>query len=173
MCDDTSIAVSTAEYKSWTNDIENDIWKGSKFEKLKKTPSPRARGAMAERLLKQILIKKGCKITKPKSKSSEYDLHVNGLRVEVKMSTLWNSNESSFKWQQIRNQEYDLILFMAVYPNELKIWGATKETIRKEVFGKDELRQHAGKNGKQELYWISDQQPWFVEDYMSLLGGTK
>ena len=79
------------------------------------------------------------------------------------MSLTWGEQQNCFTWQQIRPlQEYDRIVFIGVNPDSLHLWWATKEDILQHIAGHDSYRQHGGKNGGQDLYWIKNEIPtWF------------
>ena len=163
----TKTATCTNAYKAWK---ENDktAWDGSLFELWNKISSPKRKGAEGEKLAADILEKLGAQVLrdkngkhcKPKGSTSDFDIYVDNHKVEVKCSSAWaktgrEPEDNSFRWQQIRSlQEYDRVVFIGINPNELHMWWCTKEDLKNNIFGKDKHRQHAGKDGKQELYWI-------------------
>jgi len=160
---DNSQILASNTFQAWKASAHiPTIWDDSKFEQFRQFHSSR-KGAQGEQFVADILesmgyavhrSKKG-KACRPAGGSSDYDLLVNDLRVEVKASTAWDENPNNFKWQQIRNQQYDRIVFMGVNPNEAWMWWASKLDLEAHIFGRDEYRQHAGKDGNQELYWIA------------------
>jgi|TARA_B100002003_G_scaffold246335_1_gene275768 hypothetical protein len=86
--------------------------------------------------------------------SSERDRKNTRLgKVEVKGSFGWitNGRITNFRWQQIRpHQDYDHVVFIAVYPDVMKFYVADKETVVREVCYQDENgnwpnNQHGGK----------------------------
>ena len=168
----TEIATSTNAYKEVIEKNQNSVWVGSTFEHHKGLSS-KAKGSWGERLTCDILEglganvprRKNGKNKKPQGSGTDFDIYVDNKTIEVKTSFAWDETEDSFTWQQIRDQEYEYIVFVGVNPNECKAWFATKDDLVKEIFGRNEYRQHAGKDGEQELYWIQvkDGVPdWFV-----------
>ena len=114
-------------------------------------------------MVQQVMEALGHRVERPTS--SEHDRIIDGWKTEIKVSTTWNETLDNWTWQQIREQDYDRIIFVGINPNDVSIWWATKEDLRQFVLGRDEMRQHAGKDGGQELYWIqgSGVKPWFRE----------
>jgi hypothetical protein len=159
--DITDLALATVTYKGW-RDKDTSFWDDSLFETYKYFPPP-TKGSQAERLVADLLERLGSSVPrkrdgspqKPKGSSSDFDLYIDELKVEVKASTAWDGVIDSFTWQQIRSeQEYDRVVFVGVNPNQVCAWWCTKADLDRHVFGRDEYRQHAGRNGNQELYWI-------------------
>jgi len=155
----TEIATKSNTYQQWYQE-DTSFWDGSEFEKLK-VMSSRKKGAQAERLTADIMEGLGCDVPRDRNgnnkkpySSSDFDLFIDGFRVEVKMSTAWDNTLNKFTWQQLRNQDYQRVIFVGINPNHLDMWWCTKEELRSFIFGRDKYRQHAGKNGGQELYWI-------------------
>ena len=147
-----------------------DFWEGSSYESFYTMSSPKAKGSRGERLAAEVMESLGHNILRKKSGklarlsgNSDHDIVVNGHRVEVKLSLTWGTEYDKFTWQQIRSlQEYDRIIFVGINPDEVKMWWATKEDLENNVFGDAAFRQHGGKKGNQELYWIRDGIPsWF------------
>lgn len=103
----------------------------------------------------------GHKVTRPES--SDHDRIISNHKTEIKVSTTWNEELNNFTWQQIRDQDYDRIIFVGINPNDISVWWATKDDLREYVLGQDSKRQHAGKDGGQELYWLqgSKGEQWF------------
>jgi hypothetical protein len=140
--------------------IVDPFWSNSKFE-FTRSLSSKQKGTFGEKLVSAALKDLGLNISK--RYSSDHDIVVEDFSAEVKMSTAWNNKLDDFKWQQIRNQDYDLIFFLGINPNDFTVWWATKNQLIENVIGKDEYRQHAGKDGHQELYWITGYKDWFNE----------
>lgn len=169
----TESVVSLPIYEQWKNNKNKSIWKDSIFECFNSINSPKSKGSQGEKLVKQFMEKQGHKIegriTSSKRKSSDYDCIIDGMFVEVKTSSTWGDVLDNFTWQQIRNQDYDRIVFVAINPNDVTFYWATKDDLKEHIFGRDEYRQHAGKDGKQELYWIQGvkNMPWFrdIKDF--------
>lgn len=157
----TDFVIDTTTYASWKKHKESSIWKNSLFECFHDIPSPRSKGAEGERLIEEFMISTGHKVER--AKSSDYDRIISGYKTEIKTSTTWNNTENKFTWQQIRNQDYERIIFLGINPNNIKIYWASKTDLIKYVFSVDYFRQHAGKSGKQELYWLQgiDKLDWF------------
>ena len=105
----------------------------------------------------------GYKVTKPKN--TDHDRIIDGYKTEIKLSTTWNEVLSNWTWQQIRDQDYERLIFVGINPDSISIWWATKSDIKEFILGRDSCRQHAGKDGGQELYWIqgSSGEKWFRE----------
>ena len=155
----TEIVTNTNTYQQW-HEEDTSFWDDSKFEKLK-IMSSRKKGAQSERLTADIMEGLGCDVPRDKKgrnkkpyNSSEFDLFIDGIRIEVKMSTAWDNTLNKFTWQQLRDQDYQRAIFLGINPNDLDMWWCTKDDLISHIFGRDEHRQHAGKDGGQELYWI-------------------
>jgi hypothetical protein len=156
----TSIVETLPIYERWESSKQS-IWEESKFQSFRNIPSPKSKGSQGEKLVEQLMQSLGHKVTKPQN--SDHDRTINGHKVEIKVSTTWNEQLNNWTWQQIRDQDYDRIIFVGINPNEIFIWWATKDDIRQHILGNNSKRQHAGKDGGQELYWIqgSGKQSWF------------
>ena len=141
------------------NSGKGQEWVGSKHEYIHSLKS-RSMGAVGESIVKALLEDEGFVLTK--RTSTDHDFIVDGLTAEVKLSTSWDNTNDNFKWQQIRSQQnYDIIFFLGINPNDYKLWWIDKGYLREYFFGLDRNRQHAGKDGNQELYWIAKEQSWF------------
>jgi hypothetical protein len=79
---------------------------------------------------------------------------------------LWGEG-THFRWQQIRtNQDYDLICFLAVYPDKVELLGATKDEVCYNLEVQDEngfwkFNQHGGKKVNSGTFAIDG----FPEDF--------
>jgi hypothetical protein len=122
------------------------------------------KGSQGERLVADILEAKGCTVPrnktgknkKPKGAGTDYDLWIDDIKIEVKTSTTWDNVLNRFRWQQLRStQDYERVVFVGINPNDIYLWWCTKQDLEAHIFGRDNFRQHAGKNGKQDLYWLS------------------
>lgn len=144
------------------------VYSDSVFLPLKSLSS-RKKGKYFESIVKEWLTNLGIEVCK--SKSSDYDCLVEGLKVEIKGSFLWEGT-SGFKFQQIRTkQNYDMIVFVSVYPSHIEIHGCSKNTAKhhlevKDSSGKYVYQQHGGKRGTGSLFWWSgypDKTSWMTK----------
>ena len=173
--------ISMDVYSDILNDHTNCIYINSVFLPLKQMSS-RKKGKFFERIVREWFTKKlGFDVSDPKS--SNHDFVLDELKIEVKGSFLWEGSQG-FKFQQIRvNQDYDLIVFVSVYPDHIQIHACTKETVKQNLeiqdgSGKWLYQQHGGKAGKGDVLWWSgfpSTTSWMnqirtKEDFLSLIG---
>jgi hypothetical protein len=131
------------------NDLEKDYieWKDSPFEWVLKLPAG-TKGKLGKHLVYQWCALKGLAVDR--SPDSEADMLINMHRVEVKFSTLWKSD--IYKFQQIRDQNYEYSICLGISPHEAHCWVISKVVLKKYVIG--HMGQHTGSSGK-ETAWLS------------------
>jgi len=122
-------------------------WAGSRF-KWASVLSSGAKGKLGKRLVNSWCAGKGLAIGP--SPDSEADSLLNGRRVEIKFSLLWRSG--IYKFQQIRDQNYEFLLCLGISPFEAHCWIVSKQQLKTHVIGK--MGQHTGRGGK-ETAWFS------------------
>lgn len=147
---------------------ENDqvAWKDSPFSWLKTLPS-RRQGMVIENLVSSWLTDHNFSVSQ--SPNSEADLVINGIRVEVKGSTLWESGIYGF--QQIRDQDYEILICLGISPSDAHIWVIPKEiamTWWEE--GTIIKTQHGGQSGK-DTAWLQVK-PDKMHECLQPFGGT-
>ncbi len=123
---DQDYAIIASISNSLKSEYENEdhIWKGSPFEWIKTKPS-RQIGAIGERIVSGWLASRNFNVAR--SPDSDADKLVEGRRLEIKFSTLWE--KGCYKFQQIRNQNYDFLLCLGVSPFAAHCWVFKKEDI--------------------------------------------
>jgi len=126
---------------------EADPWAGSPFAWIRTLPS-RQRGKIGEQLVAGWCAAKGFDVTA--SGDSEADRVIAGWRVEVKFSTLWASGV--YKFQQIRDQNYDYVICLGLSPFDARCWVISKSLLRDHVIG--HTPQHTGARGT-DTFWLS------------------
>ena len=100
---------------------------------------------------------KGSVVEKPRN--SDHDRITDGRKKEIKGSFLWGDG-THFRWQQIRpDQDYNDVVFIAVYPDRLEIYEADKETVRSAVEVQDKngnwvYNQHGGKRVNSGAFFL-------------------
>ena len=77
-------------------------WEGSPFGWIREGVSSRQKGTIGEKIVERYLAGKGFDVAR--SPNSEADRLINGIRAEIKMSTLWENGTYTF--QQLRDQNY-------------------------------------------------------------------
>ncbi len=142
---------------------DEDPWQDSPFQWIKMIP-PRKKGKLGEKLVAAWCAVNGLAIDTPKD--SDADLLVNGNRVEIKLSTLWESG--IYKFQQIRDQKYDLLVCLGISPHSGHCWVLNKEVLKKHVIG--HRPQHGGKAGT-DTFWL-EVNPNHIEKWLAPYGGT-
>lgn len=138
-----------------------DPYRNSVFLPIKQLSS-KAKGAVCERIVAELFSKKNYKVTK--ANNSDHDRIINGKKVEIKSSFMWVDKKTGqgthFRWQQIRpSQDYDIVCFVAIYPDKAEFWGATKEESRKHLEVQDAdgnwiYNQHGGKKTNSGTFCI-------------------
>lgn len=118
---------------------KSDAWNNSPFEWILHL-SPRQKGMIGRQLVAAWCKTKGFSIDKPKD-SGEW-LNINGYKVAIKFSTLWENG--IYKFQQIRKEEYDYILCFGLSPIDAHCW----------IVERDYAIDNATPQHKSE-YWIS------------------
>lgn len=146
---------------------EDDPWKDSPFAWLKERPS-RQVGAIGERLIEQWLESNGIDVTR--SPDSDADRIVAGHRAEIKLSTLWTSGR--YKFQQLRNQDYEFAILMGISPHDAHCWVIPKADLLR--LWKDEhviRAQHNSGHGGADTAWV-DVDPLNPPEWIHPFGGS-
>jgi hypothetical protein len=152
-----------------TNYIRSDIeqeyqaWHGSPFEWILRLPSG-TKGKLGKQLVFQWCALKGLAVGP--GPDSDADMLINGHRVEIKFSTLWKSG--IYKFQQIRNQNYEYSVCLGISPFDAHCWVISKSILRQHVIG--HLGQHTGSGG-QETAWFAVR-PNNPPEWLIPCGGT-
>lgn len=159
---DFQLLASAANYIKKDFDKDRSEWHGSPFEWILNLPTG-SKGSLGKRLVKQWCALKELGVDR--SPDSDADMLINGHRVEIKFSTLWKAG--IYKFQQIRDQNYEYGILLGVSPFEAHCWVVSKEILRKHVIG--HLGQHTGLSG-QETAWltVSPQNP---PEWLTKCGG--
>jgi hypothetical protein len=126
---------------------ETSMWAGSRFEWVLKLPSG-SKGKLGKLLVKQWCAIKD--LTIDRSPDSEADMLINGHRVEIKFSTLWESG--IYKFQQIRDQNYEYSVMLGISPFTAHCWVVKKSVLKQYVIG--HTGQHTGSKSK-ETAWLA------------------
>lgn len=145
---------------------ESDEWTGSPFAWIKTRPS-RQVGMIGEKLVAGWLAARGFNVTR--SGDNDADRVVEGHRVEIKFSTLWANG--GYKFQQLRDQRYDLAICLGVSPFNAHCWVIPKQDIIRLWRVEHKIAsQHGGEQGA-DTAWIAvpvDSPPAWLQQY----GGT-
>lgn len=126
---------------------ESDDWAGSPFAWIKQRPS-RQVGKIGEQLVSGWCAAKGLSVGP--SGDTDADKVIQGQRVEIKFSTLWKNG--LFKFQQIRDQDYEILICLGLAPFDARCWVIPKPVLYDFVIG--HTPQHTGAGGT-ETFWIS------------------
>lgn len=138
----------------------DDPWLGSPFQWILSVPS-RTKGAIGESLDAGWCAAKGFDVVR--SPGSQADRIIHGHRIEIKFSTLWKTG--GFKFQQIREQDYDDAFCIGISPFDAQAWLFPRKILREYVIG--HMGQHTGAGGG-DTAWLGFQAdrpyPW-MEPY--------
>ena len=142
-------------------------WRDSPFAWIKSRPS-RQRGKIAEELVAGLCDANGLRVAR--CLDSDADLLVDGVRVEVKSSTLWKSGR--YKFQQLRDQNYKIAVCLGLSPSIAHFWALPKAILLQEwQAGSVGIgSQHGGSAGT-DTAWI-DLDPDQPPTWMQFRGGT-
>ena len=136
-------------YDDVINNRDIDPYADSKFKPIKDMTSKR-KGRFFELLTEEYAENMGWKISKPTN--SDHDTVINGKKVEIKGSFLWvvDGQLTHYRWQQIRpSQDYEVMIFLAVDPKNIRFYAADKQEVADFVTVQDSngnypYNQHGG-----------------------------
>lgn len=123
-------------------------WIESPFAWMKLLPS-RTVGKIGERLVASWFTAQNFDVSL--SPNSDADRIINGLRVEIKLSTLWKPG--MYKFQQLRDQAYDIVICLGISPYDVHCWVLSKKLILEKWKAGEIKSQHKGSKG-QDTAWL-------------------
>jgi len=123
-------------------------WTGSPFDWLLALPSATL-GAVGRNLIESWASGLGFYQGRERHNNQHY-LVLNGHRVQVKLSTLWDAGH--YRFQQIRDQPYDDLLCVGISPNDIHAWFIPKGEALLHLRGT--AGQHTGA-GATETHWLN------------------
>ncbi len=126
----------------------NLAWNESPFAWIKSLPFKTV-GKVGEQIVERWCRSQNFDVSS--SPGSEADRIINGLRVEIKFSTLWNSG--IYKFQQLRDQAYDVAICLGFSPFTVHCWGLPKQLILDQWKSGAIKSQHGGSRGR-DTAWI-------------------
>ena len=118
----------------------------SPFAWLKPWPSSKAKGAIFESVVHQWC--EGMGLTVEPTGDSDADRVFGGKRFEIKGSTPWAPSYKTYKFQQLRDQNYDAAICLGVSPFDAHCWVLSKEEILYRRRTGEIRTQHGGRSGK-------------------------
>lgn len=121
-------------------------WSDSPYLWIRNMQSGR-KGKAGEKIIEKWLRLEGLKVTQ--SINGESDRSIEGKEIEIKTSTLWERGVLVF--QQMRDQDYEYVLFLGVLPDKLLLW-----SVPKNVALEHSEPQHSGKGGNDTKWLIVD-----------------
>lgn len=139
-----------------------DPWEGSPFAWIRSQASRRV-GKIGEQLVAGYSAAKGLDVTK--SPDAEADRIIEGHRVEIKFSTLWESGGYTF--QQIRDQNYEYAVCLGLSPFDAHCWVVPKRVLMQRA-----PIQHGGRGGR-DTRWLTfpaERPPAWLRQYGGSLG---
>lgn len=147
-------SIAGALKEDYVREGSEDPWAGSPFAWIRSRPS-RQVGKIGEQLVAGWCAAKELDVIR--TGDSEADRVIAGRRVEIKFSTLWESGV--YKFQQIRDQDYEYAICLGISPFDARCWVISKDVLRKHVIG--HTPQHKGRSGT-DTFWLSFEpsRPW-------------
>lgn len=165
---DPDVQLLAAISATLSSDYADDelAWMGSPFAWIKSRPS-RQVGAIGEQLVAGWCAAKGLDVER--SPDSDADRIIQGYRVEIKFSTLWKNG--GYKFQQLRDQNYHLVICLGISPFDAHCWVLPKKLVL-DSWGKAPgiSSQHGGQAGS-DTAWLSVN-PTNVPEWLKPQGGS-
>jgi len=157
---DFDYLVSLARYYRSEYEGESDLWEGSPFGWMVELPPP-TKGSLGKKMLAKWCQVKGLAVQDTPEKGA--DIRINGYRFAIKFSFLWTGGV--YKFQQIRDQDYDYVLCLGLSPSSAHCW-----VIPKDYVLIHSVSQHGGLHGSDTNWFSVD--PDNPDDWLKSCGGT-
>lgn len=145
---------------------DDTAWAGSPFAWIRTRPS-RQVGAIGEKLVAGWLATRDFNVSR--SPDTEADRIIESKRVEIKFSTLWKNG--SYKFQQLRDQNYEFAICLGISPFDAHCWVLPKSVILDQWRNRGGLRTQHGGTGGVDTAWLSVV-PTEVPRWLSQHGGS-
>lgn len=141
------VRISKLLHEEYRN--ENTMWINSPFEWIISMPS-RSKGAIGEKIVSMWLASYNFNVAR--SPDTQADRVVEGKRVEIKLSTLWKAG--GYKFQQLRDQNYDFAIMLGLAPHDAHCWVIKKSEIIR-LWKEEHIieGQHTGHDGA-DTAWL-------------------
>ena len=144
---------------------EGGAWRHSPFGWLNSWPPSKTKGAIFEAVVHRWCEEMGLKVGP--TGDSEADRVIGGRRFEIKGSTLWGA---SYKFQQLRDQNYDAVICLGVSPFDAHCWVVPKEIVRGKWAAGEIGSQHGGRSGRDTAWlWVDPEAP---QEWLNEWGGS-
>lgn len=156
---DFQMLVATANYLQKDLEKQSELWKDSPFEWVLQLSAAK-KGKLARHLIASWCASKGMSTSRPKNLKAS--LLINDCPVAIKFSTLWA--DGNYKFQQIRDYGYELVVCLGISPDDAHCW-----VFKREYAIKHATVQHRGTKGSE--YWMAID-PGNVPEWAEDNGGT-
>tara|TARA_Y100000296_G_scaffold64456_1_gene75667 strand:- start:393 stop:788 length:396 start_codon:yes stop_codon:yes gene_type:complete len=107
---------------------------------------PKQAGSRYEKIVESIFTKMDMNVDPPLN--TDHDRIVDGEKIEIKGSMITKGTDDEFSFLQIRpKQEYDTVVFLAVYFQEMHLYEMSKADVKMKIKEGVFKPQHGGKKG--------------------------
>ena len=137
-----------------------DDWRSSPFGWIRRL-NPRSKGKVFEQLVAGWCAAKGFDVIH--APNAQSDRVVAGLRTEIKGSMLREGGD--FRFQQIRDQAYDIVICLGLSPHDAQCWVIPKRVLLAHPEGVSP--QHGGSDGR-DTAWLgfrADSPPRWLREW--------
>ena len=143
------------------------FWAESPFAWIRRK-MPRTKGAIFKRLVAQYFAERGFDVRLAPGRGA--DRVIGGLRVQIKGATLW-SDFQSYRFQQLRDQEHDIVICLGVSPFDAHCWVIPRDILMANWGVEEGLEsQHLGAAGADTAWLVV--RPDSVPEWLQDFGGT-
>lgn len=157
---DFQLLASASSYLKLDLEPGEGEWDDSPFAWILDLP-PAAKGKLGRHLIFTWCASKGLSVDYAPDKDAT--LLINGLRVATKFSTLWSGG--IYKFQQIRDLDYEFLICLGISPMEAHCWILNKADVLKHA----KVQHKGAKEGSE--YWISIN-PFIPPEWIIKSGGS-
>lgn len=137
-----ALATANASLRA-RNEERDDRWIASPFRWIRELGSS-GRGAVGEQLVIALLRSLQMQV---EARTPGNDCSCNGVRTEIKLSTLWESGH--YRFQQLRGQDYEVVALLGLSPQRWHLW-----TVPKQRAWDHARAQHGGASGA-DTRWLA------------------